>query len=82
MIDSVEKVSVKTATYHLGQDELLFLRPAAGGPEDQRPPCARRRKKVADLYAKFGRLDAAVNQVVSPAVNQQVKVVFGRYTPQ
>jgi hypothetical protein len=37
-------------------------------------------EKVADLYAKFGRLDAAVNQVVSPVVNQQVKVVFGRYT--
>jgi regulator of protease activity HflC (stomatin/prohibitin superfamily) len=37
-------------------------------------------EKVSDLYAKFGRLDAAVNQVVSPVVNQQVKVVFGRYT--
>src|SRR5258706_12369474 len=36
--------------------------------------------KVSDLYAKFGRLDTAVNQVVSPVVNQQVKVVFGRYT--
>src|SRR5439155_22509187 len=36
--------------------------------------------RVADLYAKFGRLDTAVNQVVSPVVNQQVKVVFGRYT--
>ncbi len=36
--------------------------------------------KVADLYAKFGRLDTAVNQVVSPVVNQQVKVVFGRST--
>jgi len=36
--------------------------------------------KVADLYAKFGRLDTAVNQVVNPVVNQQVKVVFGRYT--
>jgi regulator of protease activity HflC (stomatin/prohibitin superfamily) len=37
-------------------------------------------EKVADLYAKFGRLDTAVNQVVNPVVNQQVKVVFGRYT--
>src|SRR3981189_3086094 len=36
--------------------------------------------KVSDLYAKFGRLDTAVNQVVSPVVNQQVKAVFGRYT--
>jgi regulator of protease activity HflC (stomatin/prohibitin superfamily) len=37
-------------------------------------------EKVADLYAKFGALQTAVNQVVSPVVNQQVKVVFGRYT--
>ena len=37
-------------------------------------------EKVAELYAKFGGLQTAVNQVVSPAVNQQVKIVFGRYT--
>jgi regulator of protease activity HflC (stomatin/prohibitin superfamily) len=37
-------------------------------------------EKVADLYARFGTLDAAVNQVVSPVVNQQVKIVFGHYT--
>jgi hypothetical protein len=36
-------------------------------------------EKVSGLYAKFGALDTAVNQVVSPVVNQQVKVVFGRY---
>jgi len=37
-------------------------------------------EKVADLYAKFGTIDAAVNQVLSPVVNQQVKIVFGHYT--
>jgi regulator of protease activity HflC (stomatin/prohibitin superfamily) len=36
--------------------------------------------KVADLYSRFGNLQAAVNQLLSPHVNQQVKVVFGQYT--
>ena len=36
LIDSVEKVSVKTITYCVGQDELLLLRPAARRPQDQR----------------------------------------------
>jgi hypothetical protein len=48
-------------------------------PQDQRHLRASP-DKVADLYAKFGGLDTAVKQVVSPAVNQQVKIVFGRYT--
>lgn len=29
-LDTVEKISVKTITYTLGQDELLLLRSAAG----------------------------------------------------
>ena len=36
--------------------------------------------RVADLYARFGSLDAMVRQVVSPVVNKEVKVVFGHYT--
>jgi len=32
------------------------------------------------LLHQVRRLDTAVNQVVNPVVNQQVKVVFGRYT--
>lgn len=78
-IDSVEKVPVKTRTWtwkkmdsysydqqqaHL--DVSVTLHAAAD--------------KVGELYARFGSLDGAVNQLLSPHVNQQVKVVFGQYT--
>jgi regulator of protease activity HflC (stomatin/prohibitin superfamily) len=78
-IDSVEKISVRTLTYtwdkmnsysHDQQPADLKISVTLRASPD----------KVADLYAKFGRLDTAVNQVVNPVVNQQVKVVFGRYT--
>jgi regulator of protease activity HflC (stomatin/prohibitin superfamily) len=79
LFDSVEKVSVKTSTYSWDKMNSYSF--------DQQPADLKisvtlhaAPEKVADLYAKFGRLDAAVNQVVSPVVNQQVKVVFGRYT--
>lgn len=79
LFDSVEKVSVKTATYSWDKMNSYSFDQQ---PADLKisvtlrvPP-----EKVADLYGKFGTIDAAVNQVVSPVVNQQVKVVFGRYT--
>ena len=79
LIDSVEKVSVKTATYTWDKMNSYSYDQQ---PADLKISVTLRAapEKVADLYAKFGRLDAAVNQVVSPVVNQQVKVVFGRYT--
>jgi regulator of protease activity HflC (stomatin/prohibitin superfamily) len=73
LIDSVEKISVRTTTYTWDKMNSYSF--------DQQPADLRASPdKVSDLYAKFGRLDTAVNQVVSPVVNQQVKVVFGRYT--
>lgn len=79
LMDSVEKVSVKTTTiawdkmnsysYDQQPADLKISVTLRAAPE-----------KVADLYAKFGSVQTAVNQVVSPVVNQQVKVVFGRYT--
>jgi regulator of protease activity HflC (stomatin/prohibitin superfamily) len=79
LIDSIEKVSVKTSTfawdkmnsysYDQQPADLKIIVTLRASPD-----------KVSDLYAKFGRLETAVNQVVSPVVNQQVKVVFGRYT--
>src|SRR5260221_12322841 len=79
LIDSVEKISVKTSTfawdkmnsysYDQQPDDLKISVTLRASPD-----------KVSDLYAKFGRLDTAVNQVISPVVNQQVKVVFCRYT--
>jgi len=79
LFDSVEKMSVKTTTYSWDKMNSYSYDQQ---PADLKISVTLRAapEKVADLYAKFGRLDAAVNQVVSPVVNQQVKVVFGRYT--
>lgn len=79
LIDTVEKVSVKTTTYSWDKMNSYSYDQQ---PADLKISVTLRASpdKVADLYAKFGRLDTAVNQVVSPVVNQQVKVVFGRYT--
>jgi regulator of protease activity HflC (stomatin/prohibitin superfamily) len=79
LINSVEKVSVKTATYTWDKMNSYSYDQQ---PADLKISVTLRAapEKVADLYAKFGKLDSAVNQVVSPVVNQQVKVVFGRYT--
>src|SRR6266550_7845867 len=79
LIDSVEKISVRTATYTWDKMNSYSFDQQ---PADLKISVTLRAapEKVSDLYAKFGRLDAAVNQVVSPVVNQQVKVVFGRYT--
>jgi regulator of protease activity HflC (stomatin/prohibitin superfamily) len=79
VIDSVQKISVRTSTYTWDKMNSYSYDQQ---PADLKISVTLRAapEKVADLYAKFGRLDAAVHQVVSPVVNQQVKVVFGRYT--
>src|ERR1700753_945093 len=79
LFDSVEKVNVKTVTYTWDKMNSYSYDQQ---PADLKVSVTLRAapEKVADLYAKFGSLDAAVNQVVSPAVNQQVKIVFGHYT--
>ena len=79
LIDSVEKVSVRTTTYTWDKMNSYSYDQQ---PADLKISVTLRASpdKVSDLYAKFGRLDTAVNQVVNPVVNQQVKVVFGRYT--
>ena len=79
LIDDVEKVSVKTTTFSWDKMNSYSYDQQ---PADLKISVTLRAspERVTDLYAKFGRLQAAVNQVVSPAVNQQVKIVFGRYT--
>jgi regulator of protease activity HflC (stomatin/prohibitin superfamily) len=79
LFDTVEKVSVKTATYTWDKMNSYSFDQQ---PADLKISVTLRAapEKVADLYAKFGTFDAAVNQVVSPVVNQQVKIVFGHYT--
>src|SRR5260221_10820009 len=79
LIDSVEKISVKTSTFAWDKMNSYSYDQQ---PADLKISVTLRAapEKVGELYAKFGGLDTAVKQVVSPAVNQQVKIVFGRYT--
>jgi regulator of protease activity HflC (stomatin/prohibitin superfamily) len=79
LFDSVQKVNVKTATYTWDKMNSYSFDQQ---PADLKISVTLRAapEKVADLYAKLATIDAAVNQVVSPVVNQQVKIVFGRYT--
>jgi regulator of protease activity HflC (stomatin/prohibitin superfamily) len=79
LFDGVQKISVRTTTYTWDKMNSYSFDQQ---PADLKISVTLRAapEKVSDLYAKFGTVDAAVNQVVSPAVNQQVKVVFGRYT--
>src|SRR3979490_2080627 len=79
LIDGVEKISVRTITYTWDKMNSYSYDQQ---PADLKISVTLRASpdKVADLYAKFGRLDKAVNQGVNPVVNQQVKVVCGRYT--
>jgi regulator of protease activity HflC (stomatin/prohibitin superfamily) len=79
LIDSVEKVTVRTATWTWDKMNSYSF--------DQQPADLKisvtlrvAPEKVAELYSRFGALDTAVRQVVAPTVNQQVKIVFGRYT--
>ena len=78
-IDTVQKISVKTITYSWDKMNSYSYDQQ---PADLKISVTLRAapEKVGELYAKFGSLQTAVNQVVSPAVNQQVKIVFGRYT--
>lgn len=79
LLDTVQKISVKTITYSWDKMNSYSYDQQ---PADLKISVTLRAapEKVGELYAKFGRLETAVNQVVSPAVNQQVKIVFGRYT--
>jgi regulator of protease activity HflC (stomatin/prohibitin superfamily) len=79
LIDSVEKVTVRTATWTWDKMNAYSF--------DQQPADLKisvtlrvAPEKVAELYSRFSGLDTAVRQVVAPTVNQQVKIVFGRYT--
>jgi regulator of protease activity HflC (stomatin/prohibitin superfamily) len=79
LIDTVEKVSVRTSTWTWDKmNSYSFDQQPADLKISVTLRCAP--DKVADLYSRFGGLETAVKQVVSPTVNQQVKIVFGRYT--
>ena len=65
LIDSVEKVSVKTITYAWDKMNSYSYDQQ---PADLKISVTLRAspEKVADLYAKFGRLDTAVNRWSAP----------------
>ena len=65
LIDGVEKISVKTATYTWDKMNSYSYDQQ---PADLKISVTLRASpdRVADLYAKFGTLDTAVNQVVNP----------------
>lgn len=78
-IDRVEKVSVQTQTYTWQQVNAYS--------SDQQPADLKISvtfqvdpERVKDLYARFGTISNAVNRVISPIVNRDIKVVFGQFT--
>src|SRR6476646_11164279 len=72
LIDSVEKVSVKTITYSWDKMNSYSYDQQ---PADLKISVTLRAapEKVADLYSRFGGLETAIRQVIGPVVNQQVK---------
>ncbi len=72
LIDSVEKISVRTTTYTWDKMNSYSFDQQ---PADLKISVTLRASpdKVSDLYAKFGRLDTAVNQVVSPVITATLK---------
>ncbi len=78
-IESVVDISVKTVTYTWDNMEAYSA--------DQQPAHLKVSVTLAavpdgvdELYSKFGTLDAAIKALVSPHVNQQVKVIFGQFS--
>ncbi len=78
-VDRVEKVSVQTQTFTWQQVNAYSA--------DQQPADLKISvtfqvdpDRVKDLYARFGSISNAVNRVISPIVNRDIKVVFGQFT--
>lgn len=78
-IDRVEKISVQTQTYTWQQVNAYSA--------DQQPGDLKISvtfqvdpERIGDLYARFGSISNAVNRVISPIVNRDIKVVFGQFT--
>ena len=78
-IDRVEKISVQTQTFTWQQVNSYSA--------DQQPADLKISvtfqvdpAHVTELYARFGSITNAVNRVISPIVNRDIKVVFGQFT--
>jgi len=79
MFDSVQKISVRTVTWTWDKMNSYSFDQQ---PADLKISVTLRAapERVAELYSRFGGLETAIRQVIGPVVNQQVKIVFGRYT--
>jgi regulator of protease activity HflC (stomatin/prohibitin superfamily) len=86
LIESVYKIDVQThtRTYGAGQETMEAY------SADQQPAHLRVSVtfhvdpgKAQEMYNRFaGDMDAAVSRLITPRMNQEVKVVFGQYTAQ
>jgi regulator of protease activity HflC (stomatin/prohibitin superfamily) len=84
LIESVYKIDVQThtRTYGAGQETMEAY------SADQQPAHLRvgvtfhvDPGKAQEMYNRFaGDMDAAVSRLITPRINQEVKVVFGQYT--
>jgi regulator of protease activity HflC (stomatin/prohibitin superfamily) len=79
IVDDVVKVNVRTTTWTWDKMNSLSY--------DQQPADLKISvtlrvdpTKVTQLYSRFGTIENAVKASLSPVVNQQTKIVFGRYT--
>ncbi|WLA80318.1 prohibitin family protein [Bradyrhizobium elkanii] len=79
-IESVSKIEMTTQNFHWDKVNSYSA--------DQQPADLKvsvtfhvSPDKVGEMYSRFsGDTSAAVNRLISPHINQQVKVVFGQYT--
>ena len=86
IIESVYKIDIQThtRTYGSGQDVMEAY------SADQQPAHLRvsvtshvAPDKAQEMYNRFaGDMEAAVSRLITPRMNQEVKVVFGQYTAQ
>jgi regulator of protease activity HflC (stomatin/prohibitin superfamily) len=78
-LDKVVKISTQTQTYTWNKVNSYS---ADQQPADLKISVTFRVEptKVAEIYSKFGSIPSAVQRIVSPIVNRDVKVVFGGYS--
>jgi regulator of protease activity HflC (stomatin/prohibitin superfamily) len=78
MIDTVEKVSMQTNTFHLKMNSYSSDQQAAD--MDVSVTLHVSPEHVGSLYERYQSLESLVKRVIEPVVKQQAKIIFGRYT--
>ncbi len=78
MIDTVEKVSMQTNTFHLKMNSYSSDQQSAD--VDVSVTLHVSPDHVDSLYERFQSLESLVKRLIEPIVKQQAKIIFGRYT--